>query len=141
MKTNFSINKSTMVITLLLTALVTHALGQLPRACIDIKPGSDPNAINLNSHGVIPVAINTWGFLDATQVDPSTVKFGPGEATPVHGGHIEDWDNDGDLDLILHFNVQDTGIQPGDTQAYLYGSTFGGVDFYGFHDIRTVPPH
>ena len=141
MKTRLSISKSTLVITLLLTALVTHALGQLPRACIDIKPWSDPNAINLKSRGVIPVAIKTWGFLDATQVDPSTVTFGPDEATPVHGGHIEDVDGDGDLDMVLHFNVQDTGIQPGDTQAYIYGSTLGGLDFYGYDSIVTVPPH
>jgi len=37
---------------------------------IDIKPGSDPNAINPNSKGVIPVAILTTPEFDATKGRP-----------------------------------------------------------------------
>lgn len=47
---------------------------------IDIKPGSDPNAINPRSKGVIPVAILTTDTFDAQSVDPSTVQFGPSSA-------------------------------------------------------------
>jgi hypothetical protein len=101
---------------------------------IDVKPGSWPNAINPRSKGVIPVAILTTSTavgesvdFDATTVDPLSVKFGPGEAVEAHGkGHIEDVDNDSDLDMVLHFRTQETGIQYGDTEACLTGKTIDG---------------
>lgn len=105
---------------------------------IDIKPGSFPNSINPRSQGVIPVAILTDTF-DATTVDPLSVKFGRDGATESHGrSHIEDVDSDGDLDLILHFRTQDTGIQCGNTSASLTGETFNGAAIKGSDSIRTV---
>ena len=113
---------------------------------IDIKPGSDPNSINPNSNGVISVAILTTSTaagepldFDATTVDPLSVEFGPNGATESHGkGHIEDVDGDGDLDLVLHFKTQETGIQCGDTEVSLSGETFGGQDITGTDAIQTV---
>jgi len=40
---------------------------------VDVKPGSCPNPINVNSHGVLPVAILGTADFDVTQVDPLTV--------------------------------------------------------------------
>lgn len=63
---------------------------------------------------------------------------------PVHPGYCgrtEDVDFDGDMDLLFHFNTQDTGIQPGDTEATMWGQTYGGEDVWGTDQIRTVPPH
>lgn len=117
------------------------------KAIIDIKPGSDPNSINpKKSEGVISVAILTTSKadgdpidFDATQVDPSTVTFGPDGATEVHNqGHLEDVDSDGDTDMVLHFRTQETGIQVGDTEASLEGKTTDGKDFKGTDSIRTV---
>lgn len=113
---------------------------------IDIKPGSDPNAINPNSKGDIPVAILTTSTaagepldFDATTVDPQSVEFGPNGATESHGkGHIEDADGDGDLDMVLHFKTQETGIQCGDTEASLSGETTDGQDITGSDAIQTV---
>lgn len=106
---------------------------------IDIKPGSDPNSINPRSKGVIPVAILTTDSFDASTVDPSTVAFGPNGATEAHGqGHLEDVDGDGDLDLVLHFRTQETGIQCGDTEAILTGQTFGGQAIEGSDAVNTV---
>ena len=106
---------------------------------IDIKPGSDPNSINPKSKGVMPVAILTTETFDATTVDPLTVEFGPDGATEAHGkGHIEDVDGDSDLDLVLHFKVQDTGIACGDTSASLTGETPGGEPIEGSDSINTV---
>jgi hypothetical protein len=123
---------------------VTYAAACCQCPHIDIKPGSDPNSINLRSQGVIAVALLTHpdGFNAVLFADPATITFGPNHATPVHpGGHIEDVDNDGDMDRLFHFNTQETGIQPGDTEATLYGTTFGGSNFQASDDIRTVPPH
>lgn len=108
------------------------------RVAIDIKPGSDPNSINLQSRGVIPVAILTTPEFDATTVDPSTVRFGPGAAARRHQGHVEDVNHDGLLDLVLHFPTQQTGIQCGETEAVLTGQTFGGEAIEGSDAINIV---
>lgn len=106
---------------------------------IDVKPESYPNTINPKSKGVIPVAILTTATFDATTVDPLSVKFGPsGAVESHHKGHIEDADGDGDMDMVLHFKTQETGIQCGETQASLTGETFGGQAITGTDVIQTV---
>jgi hypothetical protein len=51
---------------------------------IDIKPGSYPNAINLGSNGVVPVAILSTPDLDATTLPPENV-FLAGSGVAVRG--------------------------------------------------------
>ncbi len=46
-------------------------------------------------------------------------------------GHIEDVDDDGDLDIVMHFRTQETGIECGDTDAVLTGETYDGQKFVG----------
>ncbi|HEX4951395.1 MAG TPA: choice-of-anchor C family protein [Blastocatellia bacterium] len=106
---------------------------------IDIKPGSNPNSINLGNNGVIPVAILTTPAFNAADVDPTTVWFGKTgvEAKAVQYAQ-QDVDGDGDLDLILHFNTQQTGITCGLTSAVLTGKTIGGQSIYGKDAIVTV---
>jgi len=106
---------------------------------IDIKPGSFLNSINPRSRGKIPVANLTTDAFDATSVDPNTVRFGRNgtEASPVQSA-LEDVDGDGDIDMILHFNTQDTGIQRGDTSASLTGKSFGGQAIGGSDSVNTV---
>ena len=80
----------------------------ISKVAIDIKPGSDPNSINLKSKGVIPVAILSTDTFDATTIDPLSVSFGPHGAMEGHGrGHIEDVNGDGLPDLVLHFRTQE----------------------------------
>ncbi len=74
---------------------------------IDIKPGSDPNAINPIASAVVPIAILTTDDFDATQVDATTLAFGPDGAGIVHRqGHAVDIDKDGDTDLVVHFKTK-----------------------------------
>ena len=106
---------------------------------IDIKPGSSPNSINPFSSGVLPVAILTTDVFDALQVDITTMVFGPdGAGIPHQQGHVEDVDDDGDLDLIAFFRTQQTGIACGDTEATLGGETFAGDPVSGSDTINTV---
>ena len=106
---------------------------------IDIKPDSYRNSINYRKKGVIPVAILTTEDFDATTVDPLTVVFGHNEAVEAHGrGHIEDTDKDGDLDLVLHFKTQETGIVCDDIEAGLTGETFDGQAIEGSDSIKVV---
>jgi YVTN family beta-propeller protein len=111
----------------------------LEEVLIDIKPGNDPNSVNLKSKGVIPVAILTTEDFDATTVDPLSVEFGPDGAMEAHGqGHVEDVDWDGDLDLVLHVNTQETGILCEDTEAGLTGETFDGQAIEGYDSVDIV---
>ena len=107
---------------------------------IDIKPGSDPNSINTKSKGVIPVAILGSASFDVTDVDVTTLTFGPGGATPSHkaGGHIEDVNDDGFDDLVSHYRTQETGLASGDTDACVTGLTNGGQPFEGCDAVNIV---
>ena len=60
------------------------------RAPLDIKPGSCPNPLNRNSHGVLPVAFVGTGHFDVTMVDIPTVRLSRadgvgGEVAPNEG--------------------------------------------------------
>ena len=72
------------------------------------KPEGDPNSINLASNGAIAVSILTTTDFDAALVDASTVQFA--EASAVHSA-LEDVDDDGDLDMVLHFLVEETNLE------------------------------
>ncbi len=114
------------------------AVSPIP-ATIDIKPGSDPNSINLKSKGVIPVAVLGSKEFYAPVVDFSTVEFGPGKASPVHDGHVEDVNGDGFDDMVFHFKTQETGIACGDTDATLTGEADAGdIQFTGTDTVKTV---
>ena len=96
-------------------------------------------SINPKSKGKIPVAILTTETFDAATVDPTTVLFGATgtEAASVQSA-LKDVDGDGDTDMILHFPTPDTGIECGDTLAFLTGATDGGQVVAGSDSINTV---
>ncbi|OGO00923.1 MAG: hypothetical protein A2Y59_06580 [Chloroflexi bacterium RBG_13_52_14] len=104
---------------------------------VDIKPGNYPNPVNLNSKGIISVAILTTPSFDASSVNAQMTRFGPAGATPVKS-NFEDVDHDGDMDMILHFRTQDVGLACGDTDATLIGLTNYGEFFSGSDSIKTI---
>jgi hypothetical protein len=109
---------------------------------IDIKPESSTNSINVNSRGLITVAILTTEDFDATTVDSLSVTFAAGGAEAAKGKvYVEDVDSDGDLDLLLHFRTQGSGIACGDSETGLTGETFDGLAIEGVDSINTVGCH
>ena len=116
---------------------------------IDIKPGSYPNAINLGSHGLTPVAIFSEVGFDATSVDPNSVNLA-GAPVAIRGkdkfmAHEEDIDGDGLVDLVVQVVTAD--INPALLQkdgdviyAVLTGNTSGGQNIEGEDEIIIVPP-
>jgi hypothetical protein len=111
---------------------------------VDIKPGSDPNSINLGSKGVIPVAILSDATFDATTVDPETVELA-GASVAVGGkgskllAHVKDVNGDGLLDLVVKVETEHFNPNGGATSATLTATTFGGEDIEGTDSINIVP--
>jgi hypothetical protein len=112
---------------------------------IDIKPGSSPNAINMGSHGLIPVAIFSEVDFDATTVDADTIELS-GLTVAARGkgnklmAHTEDVDGDGLLDLVVH--VATANFDPESQQngvAVLTGETSDGEPIEGSDEITLVP--
>ena len=90
---------------------------------IDIKPGGNPNNINLRSKGVVPVAVLTIGGFKASDIDPETVEFAG--AKPVRW-KLEDVDEDGDPDMLFHFKTQDlVDLDENSTEATLTATLIG----------------
>jgi hypothetical protein len=106
---------------------------------IDISPKSDANRINPNNSGNINVPILSGNGFDARDVDPNTIRFGATgtEATPIDVGS-RDVDGDGDRDMVLRFQIPDTGIKCGDTFAVLTGQISNGPSVIGSSSIKTV---
>ena len=111
---------------------------------IDIKPGSWPNAINLDSKGVIPVAVLSSEDFDAATVDPSTVLLG-GVDVAVRGkgnklmAHIEDVDGDGLIDLVVQVDTEAASLWTSGT-VILTATTYDNQDIIGSDEVVIVPP-
>jgi hypothetical protein len=116
-------------------------LDAVPVVAIDIRPDSDVNAVNPKSRGVVPVVLFGSDDFDVTQVDPSTLAFGPDGAGLAHrnGPHLEDVDADGNLDLVLHHRMAATGIGGDDVEACLTGETGDGLAFEGCDRVTPLP--
>jgi hypothetical protein len=75
---------------------------------IDIRPGSGVSSVNLDSNGVIAVAILSSATFDARDVIASSVVFAGANAAQ---STWEDVNGDGQADLLLHFRTQDTDLR------------------------------
>ncbi len=100
-----------------------------------------PNSINPSLEGDLPVAILGSDTFDVADVDVTTLAFGPGGAPfdRSQGPHFEDLNGDGLTDLMVHFRIEETGIEFGDTEACVTGETVGGTPLRGCDAVRTVP--
>jgi cysteine-rich repeat protein len=118
---------------------------------VDVKVGSEENPINLTS-AVVPVAILSNESFDVASLDVDTLCFGLrpedptspiclGDDTEKHGkGHFGDVDEDGDEDVGLHFDTDETGIVACSVEACITGQTVDGTPVFGCDTITTVPP-
>ncbi len=128
------------------------AVSSVPVA-IDIKPGSFPNSINLDSGGVIPAAILGSDTFDATQVDGGTCTLVDASVKVVGMSDkllcsVEDVSGDfsggpegapdGFLDQVCNFLTINLGVELGDTEVTIRCSA--PEDIEGTDSIRIVPP-
>ncbi len=120
----------------------TGVTTNLKLVIIDIKPGSDPNCINLGSENVISVAILGTLLFDPSVVDQTSVTL-KGVFARVKGksdkiGSFEDVDGDGDLDLVVQFPTADLQLTEADIAAVLEGVTVNGTPMQGVDAICVV---
>jgi hypothetical protein len=111
---------------------------------IDIEPGYDSNCLNLNEHGVIPVAIFGSEDFDVYEIDVTTLSL-QGLSLKVVGkadrllAHFDDIDGDGYTDLIAQFADSDGWTGSGDGYATLTGQLYVGTAIEGSDSICIVP--
>ena len=106
---------------------------------IDIMPADPGNNVNLRagSGASISIAILSVSGFEAPLIDPSSLKFGPLQASISGKPRVRDMDGDGVEDLLVKFLTGETGIACGDTQASLSGETFDFQLFSGTDAINT----
>ncbi len=78
---------------------------------------------------------------DTNDVDEATLAFGPSGAAPARKGrvHFRDVNNDGVVDLVSQYRMQETGIALGDVEACITAETRDGVQLEGCDAITTAP--
>jgi hypothetical protein len=105
-------------------------------------PGTDPNSIDPDIRAKFPVAILGTEVFDVAAVNVDSLTFGPAGALPFlwAGVTIEDLDEDGFMDLVVYFRIEETGISAGDTQACLVGEMLDTTPFVACGAIVTPEP-
>ena len=106
---------------------------------IDVRPGEEPNAINLSARGLLPVALLTTPDFDASLFMPQKehvhlsdadvpMDMGCVGANPVRW-KLDDANGDGQTDLVFFFRIQDLNLSMDSTAARLmaHGAYDAGV--------------
>ncbi|MEN8106896.1 MAG: LamG domain-containing protein [Pseudomonadota bacterium] len=113
-------------------------------ADIDIKPGSDPNSINLCSGGSVPVAVLGSDTFNASDIVTDSLRFAEA-AIKVVGKknnelcNYEDVNSDGYTDLVCKYVTTDITATDGETtSAKVNGELLDGTPFEGTDDINIV---
>ncbi len=145
----------------LLIFLVFLTINGCTPVTIDVKPGSDPNSINLAKlKGTVPIAFISSATFDATLLDPDLIVIimhdtpDPNNAlwAWVHGDPIsrnkhgrkrfsyEDVNGDGLLDFVFHITIADFFNTWPLPVAYITAAEDTGeeCDYYGTDMVNVV---
>ncbi len=126
-----------------ITTSATGTLNTFIPVSIDIKPDSYPNAINLSSNGVVPVAIFGSPTFNVSQIDVSTITLAnstiklKGNGQPIVG--YSDINGDGFTDLTANITTEALQLTENDITANLEGRLISGEIIKGSDSIRIVP--
>ncbi|MCL9783475.1 hypothetical protein M9194_18775 [Vibrio sp. S4M6] len=111
---------------------------------IDIKPGSDPNSINLCSNGSVPVAILGSDSFDVYEIDTNTLSLADAGVKMVGKKDkqlcsTEDVNGDGYNDLVCHYVTIDLASLDGtSTSAEVNGKLLDMTPFSGTDTVNIV---
>jgi hypothetical protein len=128
------------------TCAFTRTVVAIPTAEINVQLYDANNEVDPASNNLISIGIHSTSVaggdsvdFDATQVDPSTLKLGVGEATNVSYPWVNDWDGDTNFDdVAFGFRTPETGIICGDTEVLLNGETYAGDPFTASDSVSTT---
>jgi hypothetical protein len=119
-----------------------HHVTDVENVIVDIKPESDPNLINIEARGVLPVAILGSRNYDVTEIDVSSLlleeEVAPFQSSVEQGA-------DGFLDLMLKFSSEAVSNALGDLQpsemheVWISGTFEDGTPLLGSDFVVTVP--
>ena len=128
------------------------ANGAVQAVDIDIKPGSDPNPLNVKSKGVLPVAILGAEDFDVSDVNPDSLMLINTDAAgitryseyPLRWA-LEDVDGDGLVDIVSHFDAENLMAicpteEPDGTEMelHLVGALIDGTALEGMDTVRII---
>ena len=103
---------------------------------IDVKPGSNPNCVNVNPHGLVSVAFFGSADVDISTIDQESFTYA---GAPVKRCATEDVDLDGIEDLVCKFaKALMTDLpQPGDDCVFLpiSGTFLDGLKWEGVDHV------
>jgi uncharacterized protein DUF5667 len=108
------------------------ATGHPLQVGIDVKPTDDTNSLDIANRLEVPVLIRSTHDFKAADLDVSTVCFGDDPTDPANSDctagetRAADIDGDGYEDLVVMFQISETGIDMGDTEACFAGRTGDG---------------
>lgn len=115
-----------------------------PPLVIPVSIDIQPDCINNNGHGVIPVVIFSDVTFNAADIDPTTILL---EGMPVRRvgrrgnlqAHLWDANHDGFVDLVVQIQDQAGALVDGQTTAKLTGNLYDGTPIEGEDTICVVP--
>jgi len=115
---------------------------------IDVRPWLEPNKLRLGTRQRIWVALLGSQDLDASDVDPSTLRLGLAEAEPLTRRFGDsplsflleiNRDAERHRDLLTLFDVRSLGVAYGDTELCLSAQTYSGEILEGCDSIDAMP--
>jgi hypothetical protein len=109
---------------------------------IDFKPDDTQNLFKLGSKGAVPVVIYGTNTLDATRIDPLTLRLSGAVVKVNKAGKpqvtTEDVDGDGLPDLVAHFDSAGIRLTVESNSILLSGMTFDFRQIAGSADVRVM---
>jgi hypothetical protein len=106
---------------------------------IDYDPWNDSNIINPTLNHPVTVQINTTPEFSGADVDLNSLRLGPNNAPLATAVLTADYDDDGDIDYIFGFKMQQTGITCVHNRIILSGQTNDGVPFAASDSVEMHP--
>lgn len=141
----FSSDGTTLFVTDDLTSTLYAITSSVIEVSVDIKPGSDPNSINLCSNGAVPVAILGSDTFDVDDVITETLRFAEasvkvvGKKDPHSLCSVEDVNGDLIYDLVCHYVTADIAAIDGESStATVNGELLNGTPFEGTDSVNIV---
>ena len=113
----------------------------LAASCLNFPP---PSTININDHGVIPVAIFGSADFDVRQIDPGScecegMRVKISQKNNKFLAHYDDVNYDGHEDLVVKMEDINSDIEGLSGTAKLTCKLYDGTPLEGFDSICLVP--